>query len=81
MRPTYEPPIARDISGLSAMGKKGPKPLSLCIAGHTIVDNSCVEGATVGSPGICDVGSAQGTNPQCSAGTSGSRGCISGHLP
>ena len=82
MRARYEQPYARDISGMDAMGKKGPRPLSLCMAGSNIVDTTCKDGATVSSPGSCyPTGSAQGVNDQCSGGGSGSRGCISGHLP
>jgi hypothetical protein len=82
-RPTYEPPYARDLSGMGALGKKGPKPMSSCEAGFTIRDTTCNQGDLVyGSGGSCNpAGHLRGQYPQCSAGVHGNRGCLSGNLP
>ena len=76
----YQRPIARDLSGLAAYGAK--KPLALCTAGHTITGVTCTDGnAVTGTIGSCSpLGTFVG-DPQCSKGSGGSSGCISGTTP
>jgi len=75
----YQPPYARDLSGVSAVGGK-PKPQSLCVAGATIISIKCATGHAVGGSNSCGNGLFVG-DTQCAFGDGGTSGCVSGNNP
>jgi hypothetical protein len=85
-KPIYQPPYARDLSGLSAFGGK-VKPHNLCATGSTITSKLCRTGHLVSGTDSCSGGLWVGQNnpgqlgPNCESGDGGSSGCGSGNAP
>lgn len=82
-KPVYTHPVILDIGQNPAFGQttEPPQPLGVCIPGHTITGLQCAVGVQVSNPSVCDPNGYQEFTMQCSAGTDGSSGCLSGAVP
>ena len=74
-RPTYEPPMARDLSAYSASGV-GPAPKGMCLSGTTPY-SSCQVGDIFQSGGTCNPGNSP-DEPKCTGGSMALVSCYAG---
>jgi hypothetical protein len=73
----YQPPVARDLSGLAA---HGAKPSGACITGRSVYNTQCSDGNTVQgtNPDTCSPFGAGVGSADCSGGGNGIVGCYTG---
>jgi len=76
-KPVYEPPVFRDLSGISASGDVGP--MGMCMGGGGLESEFCENGGTP-EGGACE---PMGLAPQygyCHTGQEAAEGCSSGGI-
>lgn len=76
-KPVYEPPVFRDLSGISASGQISP--MGICSGGGSLTSEFC-DGGDAPEGGACE---PTGVSPEygyCDSGQSAVEGCSSGGI-